>query len=161
MYNFSSMSGWHQQSCDQIFYPEGCNVSVKRLCALPKQKDSLCTIISRHASFLSPICFLCNHLSSDCCPWWQTIPACPCPSYCDSLIYVCWGEAHCYLVLHVDRHAGLGLFSSATRPRSVIYKSVTLLWTELRSVQHPGTVQTVVYSLLPAKCFPGPFSVLK
>lgn len=69
MYNFFSMSGWHQLRCDQIFYPEGCNVSVKRLCALPKQKDSLCTIISRPATLLSPIQSLCYHLSYDRCPW--------------------------------------------------------------------------------------------
>lgn len=81
MYNFSSMSGWHQQSCDQIFYPEGCNVTVKRLCALPEQKDSLCTIVSRYASFLSPICFLCNHPSSDCCSADNT---------CMSLSYLPW-----------------------------------------------------------------------
>jgi len=88
-------------------------------------------------------------------------PTCPCPSYCDLLIYRCWGEAYCYLLLHVDHQAGLGFFWSAAWPRSIIYKSVNILWTELRSTQDPGTVQIAIYSFLPAKCFPGPFSVFK
>lgn len=89
------------------------------------------------------------------------VPICHCPSCCDLLIYRCWGEGCCDLLLHVDHHAGLGFFWASTEPRSTIYKSVTVLWTELRSAQDPGTVQIAIYPFLRAKCLPGPFSVFK
>lgn len=159
MYNFSSMSGWHQQTCDQIFYPEGCNVSVKRLCALPEQKDSLCTIISRHASFLSPICFLCNHPSSDCCSCWQYL-------HVPVLVTVtCWsacaGEKHivtkcCMWTIMLDWG------SSVLSPRpDLSFRSLSLSYGQSWGVYSTQEQFKLSYSLLPAKCFPGPFSVLK
>lgn len=120
MYNFSSMSGWHQLRCDQIFYPEGCSVSV-RLCTLPKQRFSMHHNFQMCHPLVSVL-----YLSYVCCPWsWYL--------YVPALVTVtCWcvgaGEWHRVSVLPMGKVSTKGTY---TKLKTWVYLSSLLKHCEI------------------------------